>query len=77
MQFHWRDVEIAVNVTMFKLVPAAKRRDLNAKAGGRGAGQSSVRIVPMSSSIQTGYKQGSLRIFCPHLTLPPHQASSV
>lgn len=47
MQFHWRKVEIAMNVIIFKLVLAAKRRDLNAKAGGRGAGRSSVRIGPI------------------------------
>lgn len=38
MQFHWREVEIAMNVIIFKLVLAAKRRDLNAMAGGKGAG---------------------------------------
>lgn len=47
LHFHWREVEIAMNVIIFKLVLAAKRRDLNAKAGGRGAGWSSVRIGPV------------------------------
>lgn len=48
LQFHWRPAEIAVNAIIFKLVLAAKRRDPNAKAGGRGAGRGTVRIASMS-----------------------------
>lgn len=69
-----------MNAIIFKLVPAAKRRDPNAKAGGRGAGPGTVRIASMSrllDSVQIGYDQGAIGIFCPHSTLPAHLASSV
>lgn len=48
LPFHWRPAEIAVNAIIFKLVLAAKRRDPNAKAGGRGAGRGTVRRASMS-----------------------------
>lgn len=48
LPFHWRPAEIAVNAIIFKLVLAAKRRDPNAKAGGRGAGRESIHVQTLS-----------------------------
>lgn len=59
MQFHWREVEIAVTVIIFRLVLEAKRRDPNAKAGGGSAGRSIVRIVPVSRLCTDWAQSGS------------------